>query len=175
MLTSLNAEVANAASRHGWQFVGGITSQFLNHGYCAANHRVVRWLESKADQGDENGTLHPNELGHNIYRDRLATRLSADLYAGGDPDKPRRPKQRLEVKGKLAADPSFADLVGPGEPNETVTIRARVSGPDNAARSLSYTLEGPGSLGATSGLTDANGETTFTYRRQTPPPPTGHE
>ena len=53
MLTGLlNAEVASAAEhKHGWEFVGGITSQFFNHGYCAADHWVVRWRRVSREPG----------------------------------------------------------------------------------------------------------------------------
>jgi hypothetical protein len=92
MLTGLNAAVANAASTHGWRFVGGITSQFLNHGYCASDHWVVRWSESQSQQGNDNGSLHPNRRGHQAYDERLAAKLNADLYVGGNLLNPRPPQ-----------------------------------------------------------------------------------
>jgi hypothetical protein len=92
MLPGLNAAVANAASTHGWKFVGGITSQFVNHGYCATDHWVVRWTESQAQQGNEDGSLHPNRRGHQAYGERIGARLTADLYIGGNLLNPRPPQ-----------------------------------------------------------------------------------
>ncbi len=92
VLTGLNAAVANAASTHGWKFVSGITSQFLNHGYCASDHWVVRWSESQSQQGNEDGTLHPNRRGHQAYGERLAASLTDDLYTGGNLLDPRPPQ-----------------------------------------------------------------------------------
>jgi hypothetical protein len=168
MLTGLNAEVASAASRHGWEFVGGITSQFFNHGYCAADHWVVRYRESRANQGDINGTLHPNGAGQNAYGGRIATRMRSALYVGGNLQQPRRPEQRLEVQGRRAAGGPFADVVGPVDPGETVTIRARVSGPDNAGQTVNFALQGPGSISPASAATDANGIAMISYLAPNP-------
>lgn len=164
MLTSLNAEVASAASRHGWRFVGGITSQFLTHGYCAADHWVVRFGESQANQGDENGTLHPNAPGHDAYGRRITSLVNADLLVNGSPGSPRRPFRRLELQGKGPAEPDFGDVVGAVEPKDTVVLRTRLAGDGVSGQTVSYTLTGPGALSATSGSTNSSGEHTVTYQ-----------
>ncbi|MFO7573376.1 MAG: hypothetical protein R6W48_12370, partial [Gaiellaceae bacterium] len=91
MMPSLNAAGADAATRHGWSYVGGIRDPFLTHGYCAEEHWVVRYTESIARQGNRDGTLHPNAPGHELYWQRIASGLVADLYAGGEPRRPREP------------------------------------------------------------------------------------
>jgi Tol biopolymer transport system component len=89
MMPSLNAAGVDAATRHGWNYVGGIRDPFLTHGYCAEEHWVVRYTESIARQGNRDGTLHPNAPGHELYGQRIASELVADLYAGGKPRSPR--------------------------------------------------------------------------------------
>jgi lysophospholipase L1-like esterase len=168
VLSGLNAQVVQAASRHGWRFVGDIASQFERHGYCAIDHWVVRWSESKATQLDENGTLHPNGAGHGAYRDRLGAVLTSDLYADTGLQSPRRPQQRLELQGRLGDTGDFLDVVGPVAAAKEVTLRARVTGPSNAGRMLAFSLTGPGSLSRISATTDANGEVTLTYAAPDP-------
>ena len=92
MLVRLNADVLGAAARHGWRYAGGITSRFLTHGYCAPLNWVLTYTESMLVQGDQNGTIHPNGPGHLAYGDGLAAGLWADLYEGGDLDRPRPPE-----------------------------------------------------------------------------------
>ncbi|MGA7670945.1 MAG: Calx-beta domain-containing protein, partial [Nitrolancea sp.] len=91
MLPSLNAEVAASATNHGWNFVGGILPQFITHGYCATDHWVVHFRESFAQQGDQNGTIHPNASGHQVYGNAIAGALTAAFYANGDLSQPRLP------------------------------------------------------------------------------------
>lgn len=84
MLPRLNTVIANAASSNRWQYVGGIRSAFLTHGYCAAQRWIVTYTESKATQGDENGTLHPNLRGQILgYAGPIESALRVDFYRGG--------------------------------------------------------------------------------------------
>jgi Tol biopolymer transport system component len=168
MMPRLNAAVQGAASAHGWRYVGGIVSDFLTHGYCADNHWVVRLTEALANQGDKEGTLHPNAPGQGVYGGRISGALTPDLWAGGNLQSPRRPQQRLEAQGKRASDPGFLDIVEGVQPGETVTIRIRVQGPDNDGRIVSLALDGPGSLSAMLGTTNASGEVTVTYTAPDP-------
>jgi hypothetical protein len=62
--------------------VGNITSQFATHGYCANNHYMIRYDESKARQSNVDGTMHPNASGQQIY----ANQLSAAVRATFSPD-----------------------------------------------------------------------------------------
>src|SRR5260370_29715237 len=77
VVVPLNNAVAAAAAAHGWQFVGGIASQFLNHGFCAwtEGQNWVVALDSLFNQGDINGTAHANHAGQAVYRDALTTAI----------------------------------------------------------------------------------------------------
>jgi lysophospholipase L1-like esterase len=87
-LVPLNAEVLRAAAAHAWNIVGGAPQRFADHGYCAADHWVVRYEESLLGQGDADGTLHPNRAGHEALAQPVFTALRAELYPGG---RARRP------------------------------------------------------------------------------------
>ena len=91
MLVRLDSEVRNAATSYGWNFVGGIQDPYRAHGYCAFSRWVVKFSDSMVFQGDPNGALHPNAPGHELYGNRIADELTADLYEDGDLTKPRPP------------------------------------------------------------------------------------
>ncbi|HEX6506894.1 MAG TPA: hypothetical protein VF221_04605 [Chloroflexota bacterium] len=114
IVVPLNNAVAAAAAAHGWQFVGGIASQFLDHGYCAwlkGENWVVTGPESAAIQNDILGTGHENQLGDAVYRGALATAIyqgtppkttaSADSYTFGDFTK-QNVQVTLSAKNQLA-------------------------------------------------------------------------
>ena len=69
VVRGLNAAIATAAVRHGWQQVTGVYAEFGPHGYCASTgSRSIRTLpESLARQGDVLGAFHPNEAGQRSY------------------------------------------------------------------------------------------------------------
>jgi hypothetical protein len=71
LVQPLNTQVERSAKDNGWNYVGDILSQFRTHGYCAEDHWIVRYGESKRDQGDEEGTMHPNGSGQTVYQKRL--------------------------------------------------------------------------------------------------------
>jgi hypothetical protein len=71
LIEPLNKQVETSAREHRWNYVGNIASQFLTHGYCARDHWIVQYHESKRDQGDEEGTMHPNGSGQTVYEKRL--------------------------------------------------------------------------------------------------------
>ena len=86
MIIPLNAQVKAAAERHGWEFVTGIAEQFATHGYCADNHWIVRYDESKENQWNIgtthpniDGTMHPNIPGQQVYARQIFAALSRDL------------------------------------------------------------------------------------------------
>jgi hypothetical protein len=83
VVVPLNNNVAEAARAHGWQFVGGIASQFLNHGFCAwtKGQNWVVGLDSAFVQGDIDGTAHANHLGQQVYRDAITNAI----YQGTTP------------------------------------------------------------------------------------------
>jgi hypothetical protein len=92
-LPRLNTIVQQAATRHGWQYVDGISAGFHGHGYCVgANDREepARYVQTAAmssvyqgpdSRRETKGTLHPNERGHRVYRDRILAHISAQLAA----------------------------------------------------------------------------------------------
>ena len=67
VLTQLRDAMRASADEHGWQFVEGVDSRFVGHGYCAAEPWVVRLQNTFQIQGDKNGALHPNLPGHGAY------------------------------------------------------------------------------------------------------------
>jgi hypothetical protein len=113
VVVPLNNAVSAAAAAHGWQFVGGIASQFLDHGFCAwpQGENWVVGLDSPEIQGDISGTAHENHAGDAVYRDALATSIyqgtppktiaSADPYTFGDYTK-QDVKVTLSAKNQLA-------------------------------------------------------------------------
>jgi hypothetical protein len=101
MVVPLNDAVSAAAITHGWHLVSGIANDFRTHGYCAqpgpfalfGDSWVVKAPESLNQQGDQNGTAHPNLLGHADYRDHIVStvitftppRTTATGVTGGQP------------------------------------------------------------------------------------------
>ena len=63
---ALNLQAQIAALKFGWTYIGGIVHAFTGHGYCESPD--VSWYRSASTsckiQGDINGTIHPNEKGH---------------------------------------------------------------------------------------------------------------
>lgn len=94
--TGLNGLVKKAADKHGWNFVGGVALPFARsgegHGYCADDNWIRRADESDRIQGGGSngtkGTLHPNERGHQVYRDQLLAHLIPRLFSGATQDVP---------------------------------------------------------------------------------------
>lgn len=81
----LNGEVKLLADKHGWRFVFGISSEFAKHGYCSPES-FYRSAEHSCDQqGDFDGTMHPNRDGTAVYARALARELRKVL------PKPERP------------------------------------------------------------------------------------
>lgn len=90
MLNPLNSAVRRAAKDHGWRVVSGAQSEFKGHGYCTPG--VERWIvtltESYDRQGDTNGTVHPNERGHDQLADLVLGVLRPHLYPNKAPRLP---------------------------------------------------------------------------------------
>ena len=85
VVAPLNQQVAAAAQRYHWNLVTGAQQGFQDHGYCAANSWVVSLAQSVAGQGDDNGTMHPNRLGHAFIAGLVVKLLQPDLLPGGRP------------------------------------------------------------------------------------------
>ncbi len=86
VIVPLNGAVASAAGAAGWGLVGGIQSDFLDHGYCHAGG--ARWVQivsiSLIGQGSVAGALHPNRSGHQrSFCPRIATALATRLGVAG--------------------------------------------------------------------------------------------
>ena len=64
----LNAMIRRKANEFGWILVDGIESGFDGHGYCASRSFFVSAEQSCLNQGDFEGMLHPNRLGHTVAR-----------------------------------------------------------------------------------------------------------
>ena len=89
-LNALIHEVA-ADPANRWILVDGIAEQFAGHGYCAtadprrpgpATNRRGSYFNSAEqscrNQGDFEGTMHPNEHGHEVFAERIAAVVGAD-------------------------------------------------------------------------------------------------
>ena len=86
VVVPLNGAVQAAAAAQGWQFVGGIQGDFVNHGYCRAGD--ARWVQivsgSLIQQGSFSGALHPNRSGHQrSFCPRITTALATRLGVPG--------------------------------------------------------------------------------------------
>lgn len=91
LVPALNAAGEQAARRYGWNHVGGMAQSFGGHvaagallqphGYCARDRWITTLTQSFAQQGDKNGTLHPNIEGHRLgYASPLVTALDRVLH-----------------------------------------------------------------------------------------------
>jgi hypothetical protein len=88
LLRPLNDEVEAAASRNGWEEIGGIAAAFERHGICARDSWVRGFGESLLSQGDWLGTLHPNEEGHQRIARRVAAGIAVPLGFEPPPEPP---------------------------------------------------------------------------------------
>jgi hypothetical protein len=95
--TALQSAVSMANSAPGshavWHYVSGISNAFYSHGYCNPGARYVNTLQdSLASQGDQNGTMHPNDAGQQaianvLYSDYVSVPLmSASVSAPSTPN-----------------------------------------------------------------------------------------
>lgn len=71
----LNRTLRAAADQPDWALVDGIEAGFGGHGYCARVPYFVSAEESCRNQGDLEGTSHPNKRGHDVVRDHIADAL----------------------------------------------------------------------------------------------------
>lgn len=94
ILVPLNRALHDAASTYGWLYVDGIMAGFARHGYCAGpEHRWFRTFpESLGRQGNLLGTMHPNEKGHELYKERIYACIAQPHACAPTPEK--RPAKR---------------------------------------------------------------------------------
>jgi hypothetical protein len=77
--------VAGDLSHPTWRFVTGPEGTFATHGYCTTTFPLFqrRYVNTAQDsqlvQGDSNGTMHPNKLGHQAYADALINQATSDF------------------------------------------------------------------------------------------------
>jgi hypothetical protein len=72
LLAPLNQQFSQAAGRHGWTFVGGVSNAFGANGYCSANPYVVTLPASISTQSNVYGTMHPNAAGHGVIAQKVS-------------------------------------------------------------------------------------------------------
>jgi hypothetical protein len=76
----LNNTIRKKADEFGWALIDGIERGFDGFGYCAKKSFFVSAEESCLNQGDFEGMLHPNRLGHATTRDCIAVALRRTLF-----------------------------------------------------------------------------------------------
>jgi hypothetical protein len=77
IIPPLDAVISNAAKTYNWSLVSGINADFFTHGYPSTTPWIRTLGESLEMQGDQDGTFHPNALGHlDFAKHFLATYLA---------------------------------------------------------------------------------------------------
>jgi hypothetical protein len=74
LASQLNNALADAAAKHHWIYINGIDQRFHGRGYCTPDGEryFVQCVESLLMQGDTEGTIHPNDLGHKAIGEAVA-------------------------------------------------------------------------------------------------------
>jgi hypothetical protein len=106
VVAPLNAVVRRAAEANGWTFVPGVADAFRTHGYCADDHWVIHYEESKSRQVNHDGSLHPNAAGHALMKQLLFARIAEDFHL------PVAPTNGTDGGSADAADGAAADARG---------------------------------------------------------------
>jgi len=89
-LVPLNAAIAAAAKKHGWQLISGAQRLFRTHGYCSDDSWIVQLTTSLWKQGllgkglgaAKSGTLHANAAGHQNQATLVRLALQQDRIDG---------------------------------------------------------------------------------------------
>ena len=74
----LTAEIRRAAVDAGWNYVGGLTELFSPHAYCSSNPWFTTFEQSYAQQGNDQGTAHPNPDGYRAFAAKLGEAVVVD-------------------------------------------------------------------------------------------------
>jgi uncharacterized delta-60 repeat protein len=105
----LNDRIALTALRNRWFYVNGITEAFDGHDYCAGSSWYVSLTQSFLDQYNIDGTMHPNNDGHEAIAAKVV-----EKYHSPKPDWSL--KWRVEVRFDQARvtydDQSVSDHTG---------------------------------------------------------------
>lgn len=75
LIHPLNSRVAEAARTHGWNLVGQVMDSMYGKPICEDQRMVLRYNESRRNQGDRLGTLHPNLEGHRAIAARVGEHI----------------------------------------------------------------------------------------------------
>ena len=81
VLPRLNGVIQDATKLYDWNLVEEGLQQFSRHGYCAAQHWVVRLQETFRIQANVSGAVHPTKAGHQVYAGLIASELLGDFYS----------------------------------------------------------------------------------------------
>ncbi len=76
--------IIHANTDRGWNIITGIYDDFANHGYCSSDTYLTRWYEVSLRENLGFAFYHPNEAGHDVYRNRIAAALRDHFYVNGD-------------------------------------------------------------------------------------------
>ncbi len=97
-LPTLNNKLHEAAGRHGWNYVDGVSDGFLGHGYCLGDFRFAnkdRYVQTAVmstwQQGpyhllgeqSTKGLLHPTREGYQVYKNRIVAHAKPQLALRG--------------------------------------------------------------------------------------------
>jgi hypothetical protein len=123
-----NQVIQTAAQLHGWGFVSGIVDLFNTHGYCDEKPFYVARKESLRRQGNEDGTIHPNNSGQLSIRDRILETVRRFKFAG------RRSKQITVVFEKIKC-------IDPGTGSIFINIFLGANGQERKIASLARNQE----------------------------------
>jgi hypothetical protein len=73
-----NQKIREAAERHGWHAVTGLTEAFHGHGYCCKDPWYLGLSQSVTEQLNVDGTVHPNHAGHRAIRDKILETIRSE-------------------------------------------------------------------------------------------------
>lgn len=81
LLVVLNRNVAAAAQKNGWTYVGGVQTESAGHGICNCSEPYFNTFgQALGVQGDVLGMLHPNRTGHReTYQPRVKRVLALEI------------------------------------------------------------------------------------------------
>ncbi len=98
----LNDEVGKAAQRNNWDVIR--VSGINNHGMCNCEKPYFNtWSASIINQGDENGSVHPNSDGYKeLYKENVYNALTSAVTEAQKMDREKKiAKARMDAKAEL--------------------------------------------------------------------------
>jgi hypothetical protein len=64
LIHPINAQIATATEARGWNLVGQVQESMYRNPICSSSRMVKTYFDSVLFQGDDWGTMHPNDKGH---------------------------------------------------------------------------------------------------------------